>query len=436
MKKYAFYILLSIVSRTFLLAQQCVLNTTTSTSTAGFNWWNHGEPNLGTSVKYDIYYKNKAQNTQSVKIKTPWETPNRWNIKQFYDALSLNKKIDNLPTDGWELIQYDLGTSVEPTTNPPYLIIYNKYTGILRVFVYMPGDIYSEQTSGAYINLRFDGDFSKSALLATADKELLSMEDFTNVNQLAVANKYYTAQTDNWFMADFPMTYDPCTCHNPTYNDGLKPHKLLIDVYFIDVADVSLISTITGTLESDGVASNTASGGVNINENSFASIIGNISANTSVNVKANASATVSYKSSGGFQNSIVNRTKIKTQSPRVRKRAPVSIKYWPEYEKVKSQSQSSNVISVVASAAIGGEATFAMEAIGLLSYFISESSNNGSSSGSIAAQEQTQYLNATATTQGTITQKIGGSYISLFLPGSNKSTILPDNNKYFRLCWC
>lgn len=83
-----------------------------------------------------------------MKKASPWFDSNNENVFSFRRENPKNYE----PNNGWTLIQRDFG---EPGRfiNHPYFILYNRYTGILRIFVAI-----SETVAGynkAVIKLRF-----------------------------------------------------------------------------------------------------------------------------------------------------------------------------------------------------------------------------------------------------------------------------------------
>ncbi len=154
------------------------------------------------------------------------------------------------PADGWELIKRDLGFRDDaiPTSGVlnPYVVLYNKYTGMLRVFVAV-----GEQFGGynfAEIKLAFQGrGASKTA--GTLNKMHgigVALENTTPglSNEFASVTTYLN-QRRKWFMADFPMDYAPCACQFDS--------KLRIDVSLISSLDVQLRGVASGTIASANV---------------------------------------------------------------------------------------------------------------------------------------------------------------------------------------
>ena len=196
-----------------------------------FNWY-AGQQNNG-----------MAWNLNSVAINEPniqmpwWQTDNA-------PITNLQGKLD-LPKDGWELMKRDLGydNAGQPTTGTrnPYVILYNKRTGMLRVFTAI-GDLFSS-FQFIEIKLKFNssGASHKSATLNRMEGIGTALLDTPagNTNEFASIAPFLNYKS-KWFMADFPMEYDPCACQFDS--------KLEIRVNLISKADVKEQSITTGTL--------------------------------------------------------------------------------------------------------------------------------------------------------------------------------------------
>lgn len=135
--------------------------------------------------------------------------------------------------DGWELVRQDFGYAYQPYGNDmlglkqtdafgnlqpvgsPYFILYNKYTGILRVFVAI-GQLeqaYNAAQMRIYQVQMNPEDIQSSLLYESSDvKPLIALDEFpASVPKLMAATPFIN-EGGLWFYADFPMVYDPCTC--------------------------------------------------------------------------------------------------------------------------------------------------------------------------------------------------------------------------------
>lgn len=183
-------------------------------------------------------------------------------VSPFYQAnnnpllhFRLQETKDFLPRDGWELIHQDFGYTDQGvsrgTPNPgekvsyPYIILYNRYTGVLRMFV----NIGLQDGNTTRMSLTFSSgeDHIQTSLLdmalATSDKPLNALDDF-RATAAAPAKlsglSEYQGSAPLWYYADFPMTYDPCTCRTKSFLDFKST--------IIEEAHISLTGDITGDI--------------------------------------------------------------------------------------------------------------------------------------------------------------------------------------------
>lgn len=202
-----------------------------SPRTNTFNWY-LGQQNSGMAWTLN----NVAINEPNIQLPW-WQTDNA-------QITHLQGKLD-FPKDGWELMKRDFGynDAGNPVTSSrnPYVILYNKRTGMLRVFTAI-GDLFGSYQF-AEIKLLFNGNGSghKSATLNRMEGLGTALLDTpTGLSQEFVSIAPFLSQRTKWFMADFPMEYDPCACQFDS--------KLNIEVRLISQADVRETSTTTGTL--------------------------------------------------------------------------------------------------------------------------------------------------------------------------------------------
>ncbi|MFM9838035.1 MAG: T9SS type A sorting domain-containing protein [Cyclobacteriaceae bacterium] len=181
------------------------------------------------------FYNVNSSSIAATQIKSPFFQNDNGNVSHFFE----NK--DMKPEDGWELIKYDMGfnesgAAKNPATDYVYLVLYNKYTSILRVF--LAGT--SQSYNGARIIVKFDSQNEKySSILSNASK-LFPLDKFEPNPQIGSFTNFINGLA-NWFYADFQMSYDPCTCYFES--------RLIVNVSLISTATINLKGTITGTIE-------------------------------------------------------------------------------------------------------------------------------------------------------------------------------------------
>lgn len=161
-------------------------------------------------------------------------------------------KIDNLESlrdskdmnwsDGWELIRRGFGLNElnQNTTDPvpnAYFILYNKYTGVLRVLLKV---CRGADYNAAKITIRFDGLSPIKTDLLDFSRGMISALDKSYTATAFSAGSPYVNDDTKWYFADFPMMFDPCTC---AYKS-----KLNIISELISTSTINLYGTITGDI--------------------------------------------------------------------------------------------------------------------------------------------------------------------------------------------
>ena len=178
-------------------------------------------------------------------LPSPHYQNNNGNVSFLFESKDIR------PEDGWELIQHDLGTNSNKA-DYVFVILYNKYRSVLRVFVAGDPD---GAYNGSEIKIEFDRGITEtySSVLSNAS-DIFALDKFESDPILQSTADYKNGSA--WFYADFVMSYDPCTCF---YESGLK-----ISVALIDNAIIELSGRLEGTLTAieDGK-------GVGVKENGF-----------------------------------------------------------------------------------------------------------------------------------------------------------------------
>ena len=205
-----------------------------------FNWI---DPDPDPVSFWEEYCIN-SPDIQTDYIKTPWSQDDNSVTNHFLDNQ------DKYPKDGWELIKYDFGYTQtgQPAgtgVNYPYLVLYNRFTGRLRVFIAISKTDYPFQV--AEIRLRHQSGTMPSNLdLSTAftgtQDGITSLKDFIQFPEF-VSGSRYLDETGRWLYADFNLMYDPCVCHYDS--------KMRIELKLISTAEITMTSTTTGSLVPD-----------------------------------------------------------------------------------------------------------------------------------------------------------------------------------------
>lgn len=130
---------------------------------------------------------------------------------------------DLTPANGWELVlfnigQYPNGSNYVPTgmQDIPFIVLYNKYTGILRVFATYGSGLLENGLSfdGVVVSVVFDNPEVNGILrLRNGNDVALDKETEAAFTQ---ALAFHPNSPSKWFSCDFQLAYDPCICYFPS----------------------------------------------------------------------------------------------------------------------------------------------------------------------------------------------------------------------------
>jgi hypothetical protein len=190
-------------------------------------------------------------------------------INNFPQGISLhdqNKMFDILPEDGWELIFKNFGTpgTTQNVVNPqPTFILYNRYTGKLKVFAAATGldPAYTTITNVNRAALRVSFPYTdKTALLGLATPISQVMKSYTVSATQGAANHFmnnefctpnmisYLAPSGSappqyqWLTSEFVVPYDPCTCFNT------NAAQIKVSIVYWSNSTIDMGGLITGKL--------------------------------------------------------------------------------------------------------------------------------------------------------------------------------------------
>jgi hypothetical protein len=158
-----------------------------------------------------LYYVPFYQGTTDSIIPSPFFEPNIA-IREMHDPNDYLSARDFEIEDGWELITNGLTEvqSLTTTSKIAYLVLYNKYTAVLRVFG-THHDIGPNDYMAIYLNFdpSVNGDLSG---LFHPTRQIAQPLDQKSISQVHANAKISGDNPLHFFYADFPMGYDPCTC--------------------------------------------------------------------------------------------------------------------------------------------------------------------------------------------------------------------------------
>jgi hypothetical protein len=164
----------------------------------------------------------------------------------FYSSFILGQNSDYYPQDGWELIKRDFGNLADGSLNPvrkpgPYMILYNKYSGKLRVIAAFPG-LGAQQAIN--ITLSLINTKSASAVL-NFNNDIAQPLDQTTLVKQVTSPASYPGDDYHFFMADFQMAYDACTCK---FESALR-----VDFSTLNTSTVQLYGRVLGNDNPEGM---------------------------------------------------------------------------------------------------------------------------------------------------------------------------------------
>ncbi|TCI92129.1 T9SS type A sorting domain-containing protein [Tenacibaculum sp. M341] len=159
----------------------------------------------------------------AVNVKSPFYS-NELNLRPISSKFSVDGTYqggeDFSSIDGWEFVQMDfgydkLGNQKNELRGEPYFVLYNRFTGKLRVFLYVYNgtianflkvSISDKQTatySGQYHQPRLWASYLQGKAL---DNPFLGAPEYSKYIELSGTNK------GKFYYVDFTFNYDPCTC--------------------------------------------------------------------------------------------------------------------------------------------------------------------------------------------------------------------------------
>lgn len=150
-------------------------------------------------ASYDFAY---IGGVGQIPISSPFSTQSSSNK----DLDLIIKGKDYLPSQGWVLLQKVFGSPLQHIeTRYPHFILYNKYRGIIRLFVYNQSGL---QHQKAVVTFNWTGS-EKTSLLTFSNIIAFPDDEYRKQNIddkfLNFVDDYYTSA---WFVTEFPVSFD------------------------------------------------------------------------------------------------------------------------------------------------------------------------------------------------------------------------------------
>ncbi len=137
------------------------------------------------------------------------------------DMVSINNSLDYLPVQGWTLMGKDFGCAGGQaiTSAMPYFILYNKYKGVIRVFLYFGNQIAGSNASLVLKWSSVNGAQTNNSLL-TLSNQWPHPNDFYLNNSNADNEKHFNyinpvATNGGWSVTEYIVNFDPNTIKSP-----------------------------------------------------------------------------------------------------------------------------------------------------------------------------------------------------------------------------
>ncbi len=177
-------------------------------------------------------------------LESPFE-PDLFYDDNVNDLYASSPARDYHPQDGWELVYQAFGTSSTDYVKNPGFALYNRFTGMLRSFIYVRTDLGQGVTDGAITIFFSDGPDKASAALTFVQSRSNPLDNFTTNQDAFIANVYNNSNIGEWFRSDVIMAYDPCTCSSSENAAGVVTPNLsqmVVKPKLIQSGDLCLIS--------------------------------------------------------------------------------------------------------------------------------------------------------------------------------------------------
>lgn len=160
---------------------------------------------------------------------------------------------DRLKSDGWELLYSTFTTNVSGPLQNPYFVLYNKYRGLMRIFLYTTTQFISPSS---YIEDCLSINSNHNTRLFDFLASEISIPGVTSVNRIKqIQPKPFDGSlplaSNKWYMMQYELAYDPDIVEIP-YNQI----QLVWNLNFYDVENISmggdLQAEINGTIGNTG----------------------------------------------------------------------------------------------------------------------------------------------------------------------------------------
>ncbi|MCZ7609423.1 MAG: hypothetical protein M5U17_04595 [Ignavibacterium sp.] len=146
---------------------------------------------------------------------------------------------DNRQEDGWLLLMRDFGTPTRQTSLP-FFILYNKYQGILRIFVYTRMPATFEVGS---LKVETDQSFDPTVVGTFFDNIAWGINDIDKVKNRNMASTV-PITSGSWLFSDIPIAYDENITQKANSRLNFRPWG--ITNYDLELTGLGTINQVLG----------------------------------------------------------------------------------------------------------------------------------------------------------------------------------------------
>ncbi|MGQ1947495.1 hypothetical protein ACT3CD_10410 [Geofilum sp. OHC36d9] len=197
-----------------------------------------------------LYYPTWGMPGQSYEIGTSISKYVDGYINKNYSNPDLKQIVDGedyTKEEGWELLAKNFGCGVP--IDHPYFLLYNRYRGTIRLFMYgADADLSAQQ---AVVSLEWNTGSNKTSLLSPLNTYCYATNKYpNNVPAEKGLNSVSTYWETYWFVTDFAVTFDHTTDANAS-NYALFFKVSLVEVSTVDVRGEFEYVTTSYSLQGD-----------------------------------------------------------------------------------------------------------------------------------------------------------------------------------------
>lgn len=206
----------------------CPLN---QTSGLGFNWM---------QTTFTAYLLNNP--CTPYVLQSPFHSTGGM-LNDNIRAFSIPAEKDYLPEDGWAYVTHDFGSPCQGI-DQPYLVLYNRYTSTLRVFIAQT-ELF-DQNNYAFITMEFGGNsgqYSNAMNVYNGSGAMNAANNPSGSGPVAAAYNVFDNSLPYWMHADFVLDYDPCNC------DRYSELRISLKLVKKENISINLTGGITGDIK-------------------------------------------------------------------------------------------------------------------------------------------------------------------------------------------